>query len=122
MRTKTAQTTDTWLYALAIAAALLILPAAQALAEPADIPEAGGLALGEAYAGVTDQAFAYGPPGYAYIVTRSPGAFLDCGNSQDARAHDALGQSALDLACGVTLTETVSVPQVGVKARLVVHY
>jgi len=85
-------------------------------------PQAGGLAYGQAFSGVTDRVYAYGPPNWAFVSDRSSGAFLNCGDGARAAAHDAHGQSTLDVACGVTLSETVSIPQVGPKARLTIHY
>ena len=83
---------------------------------------AGGLAAADPVSGITDAVFLFGPPDYAYVVQKTPGAFLDCGDGARASAHDADGQSALDLTCGVTVTETVSVPQFGAKARVIVYY
>lgn len=83
---------------------------------------AGGAAFGEAVGGVTDRAFVYGPPNWSFSVVRSSGTFLDCGDAIEAAALDQYGQATLPMDCGVTLTETVSIPQVGAKARLTIHY
>ena len=87
-----------------------------------ETPRIGGVALGAAYAGLIDRAYVYGPPDQPYVVARAPGSFLDCGAGSAFRRNDELGQSELPLYCGVTLSETVSVPQVGEKARLIVFY
>ncbi|MEL7029053.1 MAG: hypothetical protein AAGL49_07525 [Pseudomonadota bacterium] len=85
-------------------------------------PQAGGLAYGECFSGVTDRVYAYGPPNWSFVAGRSAGAFLDCGEGRAADTHDDFGQTTLELVCGVTLSETVSIPQVGPKARIVIHY
>ncbi|MEM1104727.1 MAG: hypothetical protein AAGH48_11555 [Pseudomonadota bacterium] len=99
---------------------------AAAAAEPgrAQGPEAvaGGIAYGAAYNGVTDRVYAMGPPNWSYVVRRRPGSFLDCGRGSETKAHDAYGQSTLSVSCGVTLTETLAIPQVGPKARIAIHY
>ncbi|MEO1311440.1 MAG: hypothetical protein AAFV51_10805 [Pseudomonadota bacterium] len=82
----------------------------------------GGVILGEAKAGITDAVYVLAPPDYAYVMTRSAGSFLDCGEGASLRAVDADGRDAADLLCGVTLTETVATPKVGASARLYVHY
>ncbi|MEM8986592.1 MAG: hypothetical protein AAGC95_07700 [Pseudomonadota bacterium] len=108
----------------AVAGALVVMfwgGAAPGAAETAP-PMAGGLALGETFGGVTDRAYAMGPPNFAYVVKRSPGAFLDCGAAMEMEAHNDAGLSDVALDCGVTLSETVSVPRVGAKASLTIHY
>ncbi|GAB4519589.1 MAG: hypothetical protein Tsb0010_03890 [Parvularculaceae bacterium] len=95
------------------------------IAAPAPVSfqdSAGGAAFGEPIGGVTDRAFVYGPPNWSFSVVRSSGAFLDCGDAIEAAALDRFGQATLPMDCGVTLTETVSIPQVGAKARLTIHY
>lgn len=99
-------------------------------AAPADTTEdtpsgaiaVGGVALGDSYGGVTDRAYVLGPPNWAFTTTRASGAFLDCGAGEDLSSLDENGQKTLRLDCGVTLTETVSVPRVGARARLIVHF
>jgi len=95
---------------------------ASAAAEAPARPAAGGVALADAADGIVDRAHVVAPPGYAYVVSRAPGHFLDCGAGWQARAVDADGRDAPPLYCGVTLRATLVAPAAAQRARLGVHY
>ncbi len=95
---------------------MLPIPPAQAASS------AGGLALGEPQAGITDRAYVTAPPGWLYVVERESGSFLDCGEGMDARTTDQHGRDLAALRCGVTLTETIVIPAAATSARIVIHF
>lgn len=83
---------------------------------------AGGVAIGDGTAGVTDRAWVTAPPHYTYVVETERGSFLDCGEGREARAADADGRDMAPLRCGVTLTETVVIPAAASSARIIIHF
>lgn len=83
---------------------------------------AGGVAVGDGSAGVTDRAWVMAPPHYSYVVERAPGSFLDCGAGQETRSADADGRDMAPLRCGVTLTETIVIPAAATSARIIIHF
>lgn len=91
--------------------------------ETADIRQAaGGIALGDARDGIADRAFVLAPPNYRYVVARSPGSFVDCGEGSEPRRTNQSGRDTTSLTCAVTLTETIVIPAAAQSARLIVHY
>ena len=96
--------------------------AAPVLAQTDGSPSAGGVALGDSKAGLTDRAYVVAPPNYQYVVEVAPGSFLDCGEGMDTAATDAEGRHMALLTCGVTLTETIVIPTASSSAKLIVHY
>ena len=83
---------------------------------------AGGVAIGDGSAGVTDRAWVNAPPHYLYVIEKERGSFLDCGEGKEARAVDEDGRDMAPLRCGVTLTETIVIPAAAASARLIVHF
>ena len=108
----------TWRALTAIAASVVVMNAT-ALAQDST---SGGVAIGEADAGVTDRAYVTAPPNYAYIIERGAGSFLDCGEGMDSHKTDEAGRDTAFLQCGVTLTETIFIPTAAASARIIVHY
>lgn len=105
-------------------AAICIATGMMTQAVCADAPRgtAGGVAVGEGSGGVTDRAFILAPPNYVYVVEKSPGSFLDCGDGQEIRTTDNDGRDMAIMRCGVTLTETIVIPAAAESARIIVHY
>ena len=83
---------------------------------------AGGVAVGDGAAGVTDRAWVTAPPNYIYVVEKERGSFLDCGEGRERRAADKDGRDMAPLRCGVTLTETMVIPAAASSARIIVHF
>ncbi len=83
---------------------------------------AGGVAVGDGAAGVTDRAWVTAPPNYLYVVEKERGSFLDCGEGRERRAVDADGRDMAPLRCGVTLTETMVIPAAAASARIIIHF
>lgn len=83
---------------------------------------AGGVAIGDGSAGVTDRAWVTAPPNYLYVVEKERGSFLDCGEGQDVRAVDGDGRDMATLQCGVTLTETIRIPAAASSAKIIIHF
>ena len=83
---------------------------------------AASVAVGDGAAGVTDRAWVSAPPHYGYIVEKERGSFLDCGEGQEERKADADGRDMTPLRCGVTLTETITIPAAASSARIIVHF
>ncbi len=83
---------------------------------------AGGVAVGDGAAGVTDRAWVTAPPNYLYVVEKERGSFLDCGEGRERRAVDADGRDMAPLRCGVTLTETMVIPAAASSARIIIHF
>lgn len=86
------------------------------------VDTAGGVAVGEGAAGVTDHAWITAPPNYSYVVEKEPGSFLDCGEGRETRAADEDGRDMAPLRCGVTLTETVVIPAAASSAKIIIHF
>ena len=82
----------------------------------------GGVALGDSYEGVADGAHVMAPPNYRYVVMKEPGSFVDCGAETAAGRTDESGRDWAELACEVSLTETVVIPAASSSARIIVHY
>jgi len=83
---------------------------------------AGGVAMGDGAAGVTDRAWVTAPPNYLYVVEKERGSFLDCGEGRERRAVDQDGRDMAPLRCGVTLTETMVIPAAASSARIIIHF
>jgi len=83
---------------------------------------AGGVAVGDGAAGVTDRAWVTAPPNYFYVVEKERGSFLDCGEGRERRAADNDGRDMAPLRCGVTLTETMVIPAAASSARIIIHF
>ncbi len=83
---------------------------------------AGGVAVGDGAAGVTDRAWVTAPPNYLYVVEKERGSFLDCGEGRERRAVDEDGRDMAPLRCGVTLTETIVIPAAASSARIIIHF
>ncbi len=83
---------------------------------------AGGVAVGDGAAGVTDRAWVTAPPNYLYVVEKERGSFLDCGEGREKRAVDEDGRDMAPLRCGVTLTETMVIPAAASSARIIIHF
>lgn len=106
--------------ALTILSVAFTAPAAGA-SEPG-ARTAGGVAVGDGSAGVTDRAWVTAPPNYAYVVEKERGSFLDCGKGRETRAVDDDGRDMAPLRCGVTLTETIVIPAAATSAKIIIHF
>ncbi len=108
-----------------LAAGFMIAGAAEAGERTAvrhDGGTAGGVAVGDGAAGVTDRAWVTAPPNYLYVVEKERGSFLDCGEGRERRAADDDGRDMAPLRCGVTLTETMVIPAAASSARIIIHF
>ncbi len=77
---------------------------------------------GENLGGITDRGFVGAPPDSFYVLDLQAGHFLDCGTGMVVRQTNGQGQDMVPLVCGVTMPETLSLPNIGEPAILIVHF
>ncbi len=85
-------------------------------------PPMGGVFPGENLGGITDRGFVGAPPDSFYVLDLQAGHFLDCGTGMVVRRTNGQGQDMVPLVCGVTMPETLSLPNIGEPATLIVHF
>jgi hypothetical protein len=81
-----------------------------------------GVFPGENLGGITDRGFVGAPPDSFYVLDLQAGHFLDCGTGMVVRQTNGQGQDMVPLVCGVTMPETLSLPDIGEPAALIVHF
>ncbi len=89
---------------------------------PERVDSAGSISAGDSHGGVINELHVMAPPGWVYQVERQPGSFVDCGKGRENRISDKNGRDSANLACGVTITETLVIPAASESARLIVHF
>ncbi len=85
-------------------------------------PPMGGVFPGANLGGITDRGFVGAPPDSFYVLDLQAGHFLDCGTGMVVRQTNGQGQDMVPLVCGVTMPETLSLPNIGEPATLIVHF